>query len=92
MKRYKLTVTLSGSQGEVMRMEQALPMSMWARLREVCQEADQHNKIYDMTMAKRTTADIARTLGKSVTWVQARQQAMGVLRNTNGRRKKFQGH
>jgi len=88
VKRYKLTVTLSGSQGEVMRMEQALPMSMRAKFREVCQEADQHNKIYDMTMAKRPTADIARTLGKSVTQVKTRQEAMGVLRPANAARKK----
>lgn len=88
MKRYRLTVTLSGAQGEVMRMEQTLPMSMWAQFREICQEADQHNKIYDMTMAKRPTADIARTLGKSVTWVKTRQEAMGVLRAANAARKK----
>ena len=88
MRRYKLTITLSGSQGVVMRMEQTLPMSMWAKFREICQEADQHNKIYDMTMAKRTTADIARTLGKSATWVKTRQEAMGVLRAANAARKK----
>ena len=89
VKRYKLTVTLSGSQGEVMRMEKAPPFSMWARFQEICKEADEHNKVYDMTLAKRTRADIARTLGRSATWVIARQKDMGLLQEAHTRRKKF---
>lgn len=92
VKRYKLTVTLSGEQGEVMRMQQSLPMSMLAEFREICQQADLHNKVYDMTMAKRSTSSIAQALNKSTTWVRARQEEMGLLRSANAARKKFGGH
>ena len=89
--KYAVTITLSGQQGDVMRMHRQLPPALLERFRLLFQEVDACNTVHAMTHAKRTRADIAKATGRSIKWVGARQNEMKLLQADHRGRKKING-
>jgi hypothetical protein len=87
--KYAVTITLSGQQGDVMRMHRQLPPVMLERFRLLFQEVDACHTVHTMTQAKHTRADIAKATGRSIKWVTARQNEMGLLHGAHRGRKKI---
>ena len=78
MTHNKVTITVSGAHGEVMRMERTLPLCVLNRMRELVAEIDELHKLHDMTLAKRKMVDMARVLGRSPNWIRDRQKDLGL--------------
>jgi hypothetical protein len=73
----KLTATLAGDQGAIFRLDQALPACMWDRVRDLTKAAREYEQIHAMSLSGTPRNQIARAMGRSPDWVEARQKELG---------------
>ena len=75
----RFKVTVSGGEGPLIRFEQVLPLCLLNDARELQRTAQDLVRIHQITTTGVTRAEIARRLGRSTTWVKAKQKELGLL-------------
>lgn len=76
----RFTVTISGDQGALIHFDQVLPLCLLNDARELQRTAEDLVKVHHLTTQGWPLSHIANHLGRSTTWVKARQRTLGLCK------------